>query len=160
MGQNTSPARLSWNTLPNTPADCHQALVDLFGQFLMDIRKTVAENSWLRLTDDEKRARMPKLTREVYEKLASLETEQKRDVCDFAKAHGDRMIQQLLFVLTSQGTDIGFGPDHAIRFRLDVEILDRNSGEVVREEPINRGGSKAFYDYWGRWLNRYGAGNT
>jgi hypothetical protein len=48
---------------------------------------------------------------------------------------------------------------HAFRFRVEMEIVDVQTGEIVETETINRG-EKFFGKYWGRWLNRYSSQTT
>jgi hypothetical protein len=59
-----------------------------------------------------------------------------------------------LNVLTAQGISHPLGEQHAIRFRLVLEICEKFEMKVVAEEMINRNGEKSFSDYWGRWLNQ------
>jgi len=62
--------------------------------------------------------------------------------------------ERLVWDLGDEGTDARMGSRHAYRFRVEMEIVDVETGELVEEETINRGG-KFFGSYWGRWLNRY-----
>ena len=69
-------------------------------------------------------------------------------------------MERFLWCMGDQGTDARFGRHHAYRFRIDMEIVDAETGEIRDQEIINRGG-RFFGSYWGRWLNRYGvSGNT
>jgi hypothetical protein len=60
-------------------------------------------------------------------------------------------------MLSGQGFDDSIGANHVFRYRLEMEICDIKTGQVVYEEVLNRGGKKFFPEYWGRWLNRYNA---
>jgi hypothetical protein len=60
-------------------------------------------------------------------------------------------------MLSGTGTDQRLGGEHAIRFELNIEILRADDGVVIDRETINRDGEKFFADYWGRWLNQFGA---
>jgi hypothetical protein len=62
--------------------------------------------------------------------------------------------ERLVWLLGDEGTDARLGSRHAYRFRVEMEIVDVETGEVIEEETINRGG-KFFGSYWGRWLNRF-----
>jgi hypothetical protein len=42
---------------------------------------------------------------------------------------------------------------------VELEVVDLETGTVVDEEVINRGGAY-FGRYWGRWLNLYSSGNA
>ena len=40
-----------------------------------------------------------------------------------------------------------------------MEIVDVATNDVVESDVVSVGGKRFFGDYWGRWLNRYGAGS-
>jgi hypothetical protein len=58
-------------------------------------------------------------------------------------------------MLGGTGVDQRLGDEHAIRFKLDLEICRVDTHDVVEVETLNRGGKKFFGDYWGRWINRF-----
>lgn len=62
--------------------------------------------------------------------------------------------ERLVWNLGDEGTDARLGTHHAYRFRVVMEIVDIETGELVEEETINRGG-KFFGSHWGRWLQRF-----
>jgi len=63
--------------------------------------------------------------------------------------------KKLLLILAVQGITFRLGESHAIQFRLIAEVRDVENMNVVLEETINRGGERAFQNYWGRWLNQH-----
>ena len=63
-------------------------------------------------------------------------------------------LERLLWSLGDEGIDSRIGQSHAYRFRIEMEIVDLESEEVVQSETINRGG-KFFGSYWGKWLDRH-----
>jgi hypothetical protein len=71
-----------------------------------------------------------------------------------AEATLNGFLERFAWLLGDEGTDARMGSRHAYRFRVEMEIVDVETGEVVDQETINRGG-KFFGSYWGRWLNRY-----
>jgi hypothetical protein len=154
MKQRPPVAETSRTELPDDPAERHEALVDIFGQFVMWMRDwTVAATRELgesQVSRDQIRA----ISREKWESLAKLSPEDRALAYDVAEATTDRFIQMLLAMLGNQGVDQRLGREHGVRFRLDLEICDAETLEVVESETINCGGKKFFGDYWGRWINR------
>jgi hypothetical protein len=63
----------------------------------------------------------------------------------------DRFIQLFSAWLTGTGFDTPIGEKFVCRARLIIELCDKHTGDVLHEEILNRGGKKAFMDYFGRW---------
>jgi hypothetical protein len=102
------------------------------------------------------RAKLGTIRRRKYDAIASMSPEQRLAACKLAEATVDRFIQLLLTLLAGTGVDQRLGEQHAVCFRLVMEILRVDTHEIVHEEILNRDGAKFFGDYWGRWLNRLG----
>ncbi len=67
----------------------------------------------------------------------------------------DLYIQSLLALLSDIGSSLAFGPDHALNYRLIMEVKDSRSGTIVDKFTVNRDGRKTHANYHGRWLNRH-----
>ena len=65
-------------------------------------------------------------------------------------------MQYFLALFTGKGDSERFGDDHAVNYRLVLEVKEVATDEVVEQVDINRKCKKVFYDYYGRWLNRFG----
>jgi len=104
----------------------------------------------------EQRNQLGKLFREVFEQAAELDADDREVALRLAQSAVGNFASLLLTMISGQGFDDHIGPDHVFRYRLDMEVCDADTGDVVLEETINRGGDRFFPDYWGRWLNRYG----
>lgn len=146
--------------LPTDPSQRHQELVDFFGQFLFWLRNWSLKASRQLVESDESRSKLGTLRRRPYEGVAAMSPDQREAALLLAQETVDGFMERFLWCMGDQGTDARFGRHHAYRFRIDMEIVDAETGEIRDQEIINRGG-RFFGSYWGRWLNRYGvSGNT
>jgi hypothetical protein len=148
---------VSFNDLPADPQQRHEALVSLFGQYLFWARNYSLERARQLAEAAEIRAQLGKIFRRPYEQLGGLQEGERIAAYEFARACTDAFAKQLLALFGNEGFDLKMGEQHAIRIRLELEICDASTGEVIAEEVLNRGG-KFFPDYWGQWLNQYGSG--
>jgi len=140
--------------LERSPNARHEALVDLFGQYVIWARNRTQLSCRQLVESKEARDAIGALARGPYEAIASLSEADQQKAISFAASNLDYFIRLLLSLLAHRGFDFPFGDDHAVRLRLIMEIADRSSGDITHEETINRDGEKHFADYWGRWLNR------
>jgi hypothetical protein len=141
--------------LPNDPKARHQFLVDVFGRYLfwaMDESSNLVKS---RVESKEARDQLERARRETYEKAANaLTPEQQGMALALAREAVQILAKQFLAILEAHGISHRLGQEHAIRFRLIMEICETADMKVVFEEVINRGGEKAFASYWGRWLHQ------
>jgi hypothetical protein len=144
-----------FSQLPSDQNERHGELVNFFGQFIFWLRRCSLRASREFINSEETRAKLGTIRRAYYDGAANLLPEQREAAMFLAEETLDGFIERLLWSLGDEGTDARVGSQHAYRFRVDMEIVDVESGETVYEETINRGG-KFFGSYWGRWLNRYG----
>jgi hypothetical protein len=134
----------------------HERLVDLFGACLTWCRDDAVKCVQSLLADGGKRAELATANRTLFEHAASL----LRDDADLSAAQTLQNLStkefaaNLMTLLSGMGSSLPVSPQYVARFRLTVELCDRNSNEIVHEEVINRGGKKFFADYLNRWLNR------
>jgi len=142
--------------LPTDPRERHEVLVDLFGQFVMWMRSWTAESTRNLVSSQETREQLGVIHRRPYEKVAEMRAEDQERALILAEKAMDGFIELLLSVLSHRGCDFPLGEQHAVRYKIEMEIVEQGSEEVVHSETVNRDGRKHFADYWGRWLNQYG----
>jgi hypothetical protein len=149
-----APAKIELRTseLPDDPQARHQLLVDVFGQYLFWVRSTSQADKRHLVESEEARSELGRLYRGPFEGVAAMSPKDREGAYDFAQACADGCLIGLLRLLAHQGFDLQLN-DAVLRFKLTLEICDEETGEVIDEEIINRGG-RHFVDYWGRWLNR------
>jgi hypothetical protein len=63
-------------------------------------------------------------------------------------------MRHVLALLTSGGAANRLGKEHAIRYKVVMEIIQRKDFQVLFEEVINRDGENVFFQYFGRWLDQ------
>lgn len=146
---------IRFTDLPGDPAERHEVLVDLFGETLCWLRNWAISATKELAESAEAREQLGTIRRNMYEALAALPPEHRDVALKVSEATVDRFIRLLLTMLSGIGVDHRLGDDHAIRFKLDVEICDVENADVVEHETINRDGKKYFADYWTSWLNRF-----
>lgn len=140
--------------LPSEKRARHEAFVDLFGQFLFWLRNSSLRASRKLLESSELREKLGAIRREPYEAVAQMASDQREASMLLVEESLNGFAERLAWYLGDEGTDARLGSHHSYRFRIEMEVVDVESGEVVEVETINRGG-KFFGSYWGRWLNRY-----
>lgn len=151
--------QLRVSDLPKNPTARREALADIFGQYLFWARHAVLSRTKSLVTNPEARRTIAgKIFREPYDRAATLPSEQREIAFELVTEGIDCFANELLGLLSNEGVDLRLGEDHAIRFRLVIEICEANTEDeaVILEEPINRGGKRYFAGNWGRWLNRFG----
>ena len=145
--------------LPSDPKERHQKYVDAFGEFIFWLRNWSLDASRHLIESSEAREALGTVRRRYYDGVAQLTPEQREAALLIAQETLDGLLQRLTWALGDEGTDARLGQGHAYRFRVEMEIVDVATGEVVEVETINRGG-KFFGSYWGRWLNRFASKNA
>lgn len=152
----TTPIKIDidFDSLPQDIIKRHEVMVDILGQYVMWLRNWSVDSSRRIVTTHGAANQLGAIRWKRYESVAALSPSEKDGACKFSEATVDRFIELLLTLFSATGTDQRLGTSHAIRFKLDMEILEVDSEEVVAVETLNRGGRKFFADYFGRWLNR------
>jgi hypothetical protein len=151
---------LDFNAVPNDANVRHEALLDVLGQYIMWLRNWSVDSSKRVIEASDSAEKLGAIRWKRYADVATMTRDQQYAACQFAEATVDRFILLLLTMISGTGVDQRLGSSHAVRFKLDIEILDVESRETVASETLNRGGRKFFADYWGRWLNRFSASST
>ncbi len=156
MNESSAPRiDLDFDQLPSNLTERHEALVDILGQYIMWLRNRSVDSSRKVIETSDAEEKLGSIRWKRYANVSNMTRDQQHAACQFAEATVDRFIQLLLTMLSGTGVDQQLGSSHAVRFKLDMEILDVESRETVASETVNRGGAKFFADYWGRWLNRF-----
>ena len=142
-------------SLPNEPQERHEALVDLFGRYIIWMRNWNNESTRRLVENSEFREKLGTILRQPFEDASELSDAECEKAVHLAEASVDAFVKRLLQVLAHRGSDFLYGQNHVVRFRMVMEIVEKENDELVHEEIINRGGTKHFADYWGKWLNRF-----
>jgi hypothetical protein len=145
-------------SLPSDLKERHEALVDFFGEHLFWCRAQALDTARRAVASPELREQLGRIPAEPFDRVSTLPESARIAALDLAQASVDQFMRLLLVLLTGTGTDQRLGSDHAIRYKLLMEVVAvHNPDCVAHEEIINRTGRKAFFDYFGRWLNRFHA---
>ena len=140
--------------LPTDEKQRHEHYVDFFGQFLFWLRNLSLRASRNYIESAEAREQLGTIRRRYYEDVAQLPAEKRDAAMLLVEETLNAFLERMTSILGDEGTDARIGGRHAYRFRLEMEIVDVETGEIVDVETINRGGG-FFGRYWGKWLNRY-----
>jgi hypothetical protein len=146
---------VSFDDLPSDPKERHEVLVDLFGKYAFWVRGQAVSRTRQLVESEDKRNELGTLFRGVFDDAAKLSEEDRVTALRLAESAISNFAGLFLTMMSGQGFDDSLGPNHVFRYRLEMEVCDAETGEVVYEETINRGGKKFFPEYWGRWLNRH-----
>jgi hypothetical protein len=156
MSRNEPPGReLELSDLSVEPRDRHEALVDLFGQYVMWVRNRALESARKLVESEEARNGLGTIRRKPYDGVAAMPPEWRDSALRFSEATINEFIADFLSVLAHRGIDFRLGAAHAVQYKLEMEVVVTEDREVAHSEILNRDGAKHFADYWGRWLNRY-----
>jgi len=147
--------RSSYDEMPTEAADRDEAAVELFGQHLFSLRNQLIERLRQVIESAETRRRLGFLHRKEYDAVAALAPEGREAAWALARKAVDLYLQDVLALFTGTGDSLSFESGYAINYRLILQVKEVSSDEVVEEFEINRKCQKVFYEYYGRWLNRY-----
>lgn len=145
---------LEFSDLPIDPRVRHEVLVSVFGSMLMSMRNQSLSHIANLIENKSLRDQVRAVDRGVYEDIARLPPEGQEAALKLMKKCVDLFARTVLTMLSGDGSQKKLGSSHAVNYRLVMEILTADDGEIILEEIINRGGEKFFPEYWGRWLNQ------
>jgi len=146
--------KIDFESLPDSGSDRHKAFVDMFGEFLLWHRNRCFDAARRLVQDEDAREAVGRIRSEVYTKVANLGNSEREVAIEFSVEVVNGFIERLLYALGDEGFDARLGSEHAYRYRVELEVVDLSSGEVVEVDTINRGG-RFFGANWGAWLNRF-----
>ncbi len=145
-----------YQAMPTDEGERKEAAVELFGQHLFFLRNQLVESLRRVIESSDFRKRLGSLHRKEYDAVAALPAADREAAFDLARKSIDLYLQEVLTLFTGIGDSMRFGSAHAINYRLVLQVKEVSSDEVVEEFDVNRECEKVFYEYYGRWLNRYG----
>lgn len=131
----------------------HSECIDIFGLYLMWMRSITLRQTRARVTSEVARQELGTILRRSYDLVSQMGDDEQEVCIRFAERCMDEFAQELLLLLDNQGDDLKLGRHHSLRFRLDLEIYDMESGKLVDDETINRGRG-LLSERWGKWINR------
>lgn len=149
----------AYNAMPTEQAARAEAARDVFGQHLFSLRNRLVERLRRVIESEEIRMRLGALHRKEYDAVAALAPAERDAAISLAGKTIDLYMQDVLALFTGKGmsNDLRFGDGHATSYRLVLEVKEIESDQIVEEFDINRQCKKVFYEYYGRWLNRFGS---
>lgn len=149
----------AYGDMPMEQAARMEAAVDVFGQHLFYLRNHLVERLRRVIESEEIRKRFGTLHRKEYDAVAALAPSERDAALSMARKAIDLYMQDVLALFTGKGmsNDLRFGDGHATSYRLVLEVKEIESDQIVEEFAINRQCNKVFYEYYGRWLNRFGS---
>jgi hypothetical protein len=146
----------TYKDMPTESANRMEAAIDVFGRHLFSLRNRLVDRLRRTIESDEVRKGIGKLHRKEYDAVAALAPAEREAALALARKTIDLYIQYVLTLFTGTGDSNRYGDDHAVNYRLVLEVKEVATDEVVEQFDINRNCKKVFYDYYGRWLNRFG----
>ncbi len=145
-----------YKDIPSEQVARMEASVDVFGQHLFFLRNQLVERLRRVIESAELRKRLGSLHRKEYDAVAALAPAERDAALSLARKTIDLYMQDILRLFAGTGDSLRFGCDHAINYRLVLQVKEVETGEVVEEFDINRKCKRVLYEYYGRWLNRFG----
>jgi hypothetical protein len=145
-----------YNDMPTEPAARTEAAVNVFGQHLFSARNQLVARLRRVIESDELRERLGTLHRKEFDAASALPQAEREAALALARKAIDLYMQEVLILFTGTGDSLRFGDDHAVNYRLVLEVKEIASIELVEEFDVNRECKKPFYNYYVRWLNRFG----
>lgn len=141
---------------PDDPRELHEALVDVFGQYLIWCRDNALDSVERLVEDSDAREQIGRVFRKTFEDAATkLDSEQRAIAADLQRKAVGAFARNVLTLLSDTGFSHPISKGHVARFRLVMELCESDEGEIVGEETINRGGERFFPEYWNQWLADY-----
>lgn len=141
------------NELSTEKTARREALQDIFGAYLMWNRAKVLETARRRIDSEGARSGLGTIRRKPYDDVMALETEGRAAAVKLAEKCIDDFAVLMLALLAGNGMDLRLESGEAVRFPMDIELIDTASGEVLLRERIGAGAG-FLPDNWGRWRNR------
>ena len=145
------------HSLISTMSDTDQleTLIEVFGEHMFWARNSVLTSIEGLVNSEEKRERLARILREPYERASSLDDDQKKAVMELLQSGIDSFAKELLRIIGNEGLDLRMNEQESIRYRLESEVCNVDTGEVSASQIISRGGTKFLPERWGRWLNKF-----
>jgi hypothetical protein len=131
-----------------------QIFIDLFGFYMVWARAFVLQQAKGLVESEALRSSLGTIMRVPYERVSKLNLDQQEDTFRLSEKCVDQFAMQMLGFLTNSGNDVRVSNRYSYRLKIDVEIYDVETGELVASENINK---SIIYlpKFWFKWVNRY-----
>lgn len=149
---------LTLDSLPTDAKQRHEAFIEIFGRQVFSIRNEILEGTQALIEAPQAvRDEMGTIYSKEYTAASQLSANDRQVTLNLARKTVDSFLRKVLLLLTHNGTstDLAFGPQHAIAYKLLLQVIQKADLLSVEEHTVNDGGEKVFYEYYGRWLNRH-----
>ncbi len=148
--------KCSYDEMPADAKERTEAAVELFGQHVFSLRNQLVERLRRFVESADDRGQLGTLHRKEYDAVAALDATAQEAALALARKAIESCLQDILMLFTGTGDSLSLGGQHAINYRLTLQVKEIITNTVVDEFDINRECEKVFYTYYARWLNRYG----
>jgi hypothetical protein len=145
------PVYGSYDELPNEPDARREYLIELFGSHYMWVRNHVTDTIRGRLTEQLSLRGLPSIRRRPYEQLQHFSADSKNAILDLVESSIDSVLQIVLLYFANRGDDLHLPPNHSIRYRLAIQLVDTLANIVAEDIILNDRSAKHFADYFAEW---------
>lgn len=133
--------------------DFHEALVSAFGRYVMWCRDQALSGTRTLVESESARKKIGRAFSKPYEEAAqTFSEEQIRISEDLQNEAICGFVGHLVAILTGIGIDKPIGNKHFARFRLVMELVEKETDLCIVEEVINRDGRRVFAEYLKNWM--------
>lgn len=146
-------ARQTFETLPDAERARQEALQDVFGKQLFDLRTTVMELLEALVKTPEKREALGTIRSKPYEDVAAMSEKDLQSALVLARSAVHFYIQHLMAMLDDAGVHMKMGESHFLHYRLTAEVFRISDGAIVEERVVNRFPLPTLGGKYGKWLN-------
>lgn len=144
-----------YDDLPDDKQERHEYFVDFFGQFLFWLRNWSLDASRTLVDSEQARQELGSIRRRYYDGVGEMGPQQKAAAMRLVEESLNGFGERLTWFLGGRSQDLRLGSRHAIRFQVQIEVVDLESDSVIETVTVTVGGRRFFGKYWGRWLNRH-----
>jgi len=144
------------SALPPDSDSRREVLIDIFGRCFIWALEEAQVGCRKLVESREARKSLGTIKAAAYEAVEGLPDDSRQIAYSYARRVAERFGRNVLGILSSEGISLMYGDNHAIRFRIVAEIVDRIEEAIQIEEVLNRGSQKALGSYWGHWLFEFG----
>jgi hypothetical protein len=146
--------KVSWETVESSEDARLKTLTDFFGQMLFFFRDTALDITGTMIRSEDARKRIGRLQAAPFAAVSTLDLESQKACLELCKESVDEFCRLLVAYLDHEGDELELTDRYVARFKLIIEICDRQSDAVVAEEVLNRRRPSAFARSWSRWMRQ------
>jgi hypothetical protein len=148
--------RQTFEKLPQDEGARREAMQDVFGEHLFQLRSAVMAQLEGLVNDPHKRASLGAIRSKPYDAVGGMSEADKGSAVALARAAVHLYIQHLMAMLDDEGVHMKMGDSYFLHYRLVLEVLRLLDGEVVNEYVVNRSPLPTLGEKYGKWLNQAG----